>query len=587
MCMQFNLTKRHYAALIAFGIVASPVLIVGGIFYGIPVATAGAVRDHFSLREHRRHTAFLITGQEDYKSKHFRAVYARYRLESAQVLQKLIAEAQDENKTDAQLEAAIVLSSMRAFHQAMAYFDRALTMERQRQTGSGHDTHHPLTHATAAFFGGKCAEQLRQWNTAAKLFAEAVKVASAMIDPAAPPPALPFRVTEAQTHGALAKYLNATYAVRSKVATDEVSARQWERLLTEALQEVQLAVKCGEADGESGADLALARSVEANVRYQLGLRAAPGNPDAVEVDPVQLLEARLLLDRVVDAVSAAMAAQPTAVDPLLAALPLLEGSAGDSAIDAGDVSPLSNEHANEEVGAGDVAVKDMTGGTGVSLAEALSLRAQIQFALGNDAAATMDRDAAIALDAHVPHSGLLSAEEAAEAGVADLRVGLLRLWPLPEDVAMTETAAHGHDFVEVKFHKPTWCDYCMNFIRKRKGLECKTCKYQVHTEEEHAPCKKHAAAQPCVPAGAVDCETEGRTAEDRATAAAKRVASHQHVLRMRRIHTPHNCTHCNKFIMAMTTAFQCNVCNCFTHEDCAEWMTGVIVDVPDKSTNKY
>jgi tetratricopeptide (TPR) repeat protein len=557
----FYITKKEAAVILGFGVLLSPVLLAGGILYGLGTVGVGAGRSIFkgplARREARRQWRLLLQNNE------------------LSVAQDAVT--QYPYDTTARLKLATSLFALGDLPAALRHFDKVVALERDilSDTNPSELMRSVERRTIANYFAGMCCLQLRRFRQGAAHMEEASRFLE-----------MPERQStgldcaEALALAAYLRYLAVVYAERDVHAPltsfDESEQRAGLQKACTLINEALALRKGDQADRESAVR---SHAIAACIYFRMGI-AADGAK--VDVDTTNLAHALDHVNAAFDGVSSIAASEvlvhegaPVAdggvSDP---AVPLQEAallhahsthfgphdtSAANALVAEGDSS--SDSDGDAENGAHGTAPEASSAAAEVSpslpivakysVPELLTIKGQILLAFGLDertAEGIRLLDVALAMDASVPQSRLLDDKDAVGT---DKRLGLLKAWPISTLPVADESQTRLHEFAEVLFRKPTWCDRCQGFIMTPKGYRCGGCQYEVHSG-----CRANAETLPCY-----------RADSQHATDANVRV-NHVHHLVQRRVYTTHDCGVCNRFILLGTQPYQCRVCNIYVHVDC-------------------
>jgi hypothetical protein len=243
----------------------------------------------------------------------------------------------------------------------------------------------------------------------------------------------------------------------------------------------------------------------------------------------------------------------------------------------------SDDDAEDDAIEGEVVAGAGAAADGVAPQDLMTLLAQVVMAFGatdetlrGQADKLLEHASLVAYNGEVYYSAPFCSYE---AGDRDPLLGLLRPWPLPEGAFADDSEVREHDFAEVHLWKPTWCDQCARFIKETKGFRCKGCKFEVHLD---GPCRKEAQAHPCMRPADIKVAHKALLERDPGNVGVK----HVHTYRERRVHKTHTCALCDSFIMLLTKAYQCHLCNTYAHTECAAKCQTAIVEETVQTPNK-
>jgi tetratricopeptide (TPR) repeat protein len=594
MCMNFRLTNKEAAVLIAAGVILSPFLLIGA-----GIAGAGHGIKHLGrsakISYRRRRDRRARRQQERLR----RGAVGLNALASA----RAAAESFPWDSTK-QLQYALTFFAVGDLHAALAQLEHVVALERRYQARQHESYTHrptPKNHITATYFAGLCCLSLRRFAHGAELMEEAAAIIASL------PDYMSTTVDGVSRSDALstAAYLRLLAVVHSDKCRDVPEGVPGSPTSPPTKPFAQLSSARAAIETAIAAEsvgTVRTAAIAAHIYYRLGLAAADPESSGTEIREVTVdtaaLDAALShVDRAV-LLSYAVAADGTLVLPRMedgVAIPAtvlqdaflsydapvdgrvvpVDGSDNDSADGNSDSEESPTTASPSQATLSHV---DPLSATGVAVEELLSLKAQILLAYGDDgtaAEAVALLEIARQMNPDVPHSGLL---EDAEAVGRDRRLGLLRPWPLPSNAFADDDHTRMHEFEEVRLWKPTWCDQCQGFIREAKGaFRCKHCKFETHGESRD--CKDRAAMHVCLRPrdGRADHKLalKARQFDDDCQETSEPVSSsqefkvtHQHQYVQRRVHTTHMCALCDKFIMLLTKPYQCKVCNTYAHTKC-------------------
>lgn len=148
---------------------------------------------------------------------------------------------------------------------------------------------------------------------------------------------------------------------------------------------------------------------------------------------------------------------------------------------------------------------------------------------------------------------------------------LVRPWPLP--VSASGETVSPHDFEELRFSRPTWCDHCMKFVTPLQNIakcfRCRVCEFSCHRE-----CLAEASNKMCLRTMRKRAMPSGGGSGD----VPPSTSAHHHAVVLRTMPVVHHCDWCRKFIMMLTDAYQCETCpKVFFHKECAKIATDVVI----------
>jgi tetratricopeptide (TPR) repeat protein len=564
-------SNKVIVVALGLAVVLSPVLIPVGIVYGLR-------RAHYGRKQRRLYRNYLEIPKA---------------LSCAQD-----AVTQKPHDTAARLKLATSLFALGDLPAALRHFDKIVTLERDFSNATDASEHMPSgeRRAIANYFAGMCCLQLRRFRQGAahmeeaSQFLELPEGQSTGLDRA-----------EALALAAYLRYLAVVYAERDVHAPSMQSSfdeSEQRAGLEKARTLIDGALALRKDDHEADRESAIrSHTIAACIYFRLGIAAVGADACEVDVDTKNLTFALDHVNAALDGVSWISASEAL----VHAGAPVADGGVSDPAVplqEAALVHAHSTHFGPNFASASDVFVaegdssSDSDGEAGnnnvpelapedsaplpivakYSVPELLTVKGQILLAFGLDertAEGIRLLDVALAMDASVPQSRLLDDKDAVGT---DKRLGLLKAWPIATLEVADESHSREHEFVEVRFHKPTWCDRCQRFITKTKGYRCGGCKYEVHSE-----CRANAEALPCY-----------RPDSPHTTTDAKVFVTHVHHLVQRRVHTTHDCAVCHKFIMLATKPYQCRVCNIYMHLDCTATFPDAIKQQkePRRSGNK-
>jgi tetratricopeptide (TPR) repeat protein len=570
MCgVGFSITKKEAAVILGLGVLLSPVLLAGGILYGLAAVGVCAGRSIFkgplARREARRQWRLLLRNDE-LSNTQGAVMHYPY-------------------NTTARLKLATSLFALGDLPAALRHFDKVVALERDILSDTDPSEHmRSVERRTIAnYFAGMCCLHLRRFNQGAahmeeaSQFLELPEGQSTGLDRA-----------EALALAAYLRYLAVVYAERdvhaASTSFDESEQRSGLQKACTLINEALALRKDDQADRESAVR---SHAIAACIYFRMGI-AADGAK--VDVDTKNLAHALDHVNAALDGVSWISASEvlvhegapvadggpgttvsqqeaallhahsthfgpheTSAADALVAEGDSSSDSDGDAKNDAHGTAPEASSAAVEVSPSLPIVAK-------YSVPELLTVKGQILLAFGLDESTAEGMrllDVALAMDASVPQSRLLDDKDAVGT---DKRLGLLKAWPISTLAVADESQTREHEFAEVRFHKPTWCDRCQRFITKTKGYRCGGCKYEVHSE-----CRANAEALPCY-----------RPDSPHTSGDAKVFVTHVHHLVQRRVHTTHDCAVCHKFILLATKPYQCRVCNIYVHVDCTAMLPEAI-----------
>jgi tetratricopeptide (TPR) repeat protein len=562
--VSFSVTNKEAAVLLGLGVLLSPVLLAGGILYGlgtvgVGLGTAGCsiFKGPLARREARRQWRLLLRNND---------------LSGTQD-----AVMQHPYDTTARLKLATSLFALGDLPAALRHFDKIVTMERDFSNATNASGHMPSVErrTIANYFAGMCCLQLRRFSQGAahmeeaSQFLEMPEGQSTGLDCA-----------EALALAAYLRYLAVVYAER------DVHEGEQRAGLQKACTLINKALALRKGDQTDCESAVRSHAIAACIYFRMGI-AADGAK--VDVDTTHLAHALDHVNAALDGVSWISASEvlvhegapvadggpDTTVSQQEAALVHAHSthfgphdtSAADALVAEGDSSSDSDGDAKND--AHGTAQETSSAAAEVSpslpivakysVPELLTVKGQILLAFGLDertAEGIRLLDVALAMDASVPQSRLLDDKDAVGT---DKRLGLLKAWPISTLAVADESQTRLHEFAEVRFRKPTWCDRCQGFIMTPKGYRCGGCQYEVHSG-----CRANAETLPCY-----------RADSQHATDANVRV-NHVHHLVQRRVYTTHDCGVCNRFIWLGTQPYQCRVCNIYVHVDCTAMLPEAI-----------
>jgi tetratricopeptide (TPR) repeat protein len=506
------LTKQDVAVLSGLAIVASPVLLTGGVIYG-------AARGVGAVTREAKHAAFFFS----------RRRRAKAAANFADDPEELAARFPDDS--EAQLKLALMHFSANEMQAAFVYFDRAVNIEHER------DARHkvgnkvmsddarmprPRVKVLATYFATLCCAWLGFFRRGAALAGSnyvTYKYGSPT-DRSAPTPAdRPVIQTEIIAVAARLDFLAVEYRDDDRDATAALVWPTLERTakplqtLQSARDMIDEALEMGLRQGNQRPPVRTLNAA-AWIDFRLGLRAddeAPGQ--RVVVDRDLLHKARAFALRAVHE-----AAEDARSESAARGTPIAAGARdAEALIDSqrAAMAALETAGTTEPEGPDDEAQPTQQPQVPAAMrhgaAELLSLLAQIYLATGDaDDAAKAHEALAAARELHpaVPHCGLL---EGAPDGV-DPRLGLLRPWPTrsatpepsaaaaaPVDnrtpaantttlgavatIATPAPAAHRHQFLRRRAAKAHECAVCgRKTMPLSKPLQCSSCEQFVHHE---------------------------------------------------------------------------------------------------------
>jgi hypothetical protein len=503
------LTKQDVAVLSGLAIVASPVLLTGGVIYG-------AARGVGAVTREAKHAAFSLS----------RRRRAKAAANFADDPEELAARFPDDS--EAQLKLALAHFSANEMQAAFVYFDRAVNIEHERDARHKVGTKvmsddarmpRPRVKVLATYFATLCCAWLGFFRRGAALAGSnyvTYKYGSPT-DRSAPTPAdRPVIQTEIIAIAARLNFLAVEYRDDDRDATAALVWPTLERTakplqtLQSARTMIDEALEMGLRQGNQRPPVRTLNAA-AWIDFRLGLRAdddAPGR--RVVVDRDLLDKARAFALRAVHE-----AAEDARAESAARGTPIPAGARdAEALIDSQRTAMAALEAAGtmEPEGPDDEAQPtQVPAAMRHGAAELLSLLAQIYLATGDADDAAKSREAlAAARELHpaVPHCGLL---EAAADGV-DPRLGLLCPWPTrsatpepsaaaaasvdsrssaantttPDAVPTVATSApvpHRHQFVRRRAAKAHECAVCgRKTMPLSKPLQCSSCEQFVHHE---------------------------------------------------------------------------------------------------------